>query len=84
MLVDAIETVLKGGFTLEARSVIRVECRFAGFEMFFDYLGANRPGAGAESNPNKDMQTRFDRCRHNREGCTIVEYDATVWELVKT
>lgn len=81
---EAIEAVMKGEFALAAKSVIRVEYRFAGFGTFFEFWGANRPEEGTDESFKKALQSRFGRCRRTREGYTIVDYDATVWQLVKT
>ena len=82
--IAAIEAVAKGVFALEARSVIRVEYRFAGFEMLFDFFRASGPGKCGGKNWRNDIHTRFERCRRNREGKTIVDYDENVWQLTKT
>ncbi len=82
--IAAIEAVAKGVFALEARSVIRVEYRFAGFEMLFDFLRASGPGKCGGKNRRNDIHTRCERCRRNREGQTIVDYDENVWQLTKT
>ena len=82
--IEAIEAVAKGAFALEARSVIRVEYRFAGFETFLDFISASGPGKGGGKKWKKDIHARFERCRRNREGQTIVDYDENVWQLAKT
>ncbi len=81
---EAIASVLRRDFTLEDRSVIRVAYRFAGLEAFLDFLRASRPDEGAAQHRKRDIQARFDRCERDREGATIVDYDATVWQMVKT
>ena len=84
MELAAIEAVAKGVFVLEARSVIRVEYSFAGFETLFDFLRAGGPGKCGGKNWRNDIHTQLERCRHNREGQTIVDYDENVWQLAKT
>ena len=81
---EAIAAVMKSAFALEAKSVIRVEYRFAGLGPFFEFLGANRPEAVTDENLKKNIPSRFGRCRRNREGNTIVDYEANVWQLGKT
>lgn len=82
--LKALETVMATAFRLQARSDIRVEYRYQGFEDFYTFYAMTRPEAGANPALKSETRERFDRCRRNSVGDTILDYNATVWRLVKS
>ena len=75
--------MLKSEFELKAQSMIQIEDSYTGFEEFYDFFLATRPEAGTDTALKRVVRKRFRRCRRDLEGNTIIDYAASVWQLVK-
>jgi hypothetical protein len=81
--IDAIESLVNAGFALFAFGEIKIEYRFVDFEEFYDFYQMTRPEAKTDRVVKQDIQARFDRCRRDVVGHTVIDYAASVWQLVK-
>ena len=79
----AIEALLKNGFERRTQTRIQIVYGFEGVDDFYgDYL-QNRPDALGSKVMERLIRDRFDRCRRDAGGITLIDYTATVWHLVK-
>lgn len=81
--IKSIQAVGMATFRLHAKAEIQIQYRFRGFEDFWTFFVVTKPEAREDKAMIRDTRERFGRCRRHSEGDTILDYDATVWQLHK-
>ncbi len=81
--VKAIDAVMKDGFALRARTAIEIQDHFNGFADFLNAYRLSRPEATADDAMKRDVRARLDRCPRNATGDILIDYIASVWDLVR-